>query len=152
MFIVLIEHFKKAILLCLFFIISCSANDKSDGLEMAGALQAQPESFISGEEILLSFPQHHPENIAIRIPSGVWYSIHSAEDSIQILSAEKYTVATRLLLDTENLVGVAWVNGVKVGAKVFRELGEYLIYMANNLETEPDNTFHFMVKVTMQNK
>jgi hypothetical protein len=36
------------------------------------------------------------------------------------------------------------VNGKKIKEKVFQKQGEYLVYMANNLEIEPENTFHLM--------
>lgn len=44
--------------------------------------------------------------------------------------------------------GVKWDDGKRVVEPVFNAPGEYLFYMADNLETEPENTFHLMHTVT----
>jgi len=143
----LIPFAKPLILLFLLLITACVANDKHDTVIESSALQASPDAFLQGESVLLTFPQKHPKNLAVRNPDGIWYSIHSPDDEVSILTLDDYNTMTELVLHTQTLEGIAWINGVKRKEKVFEVKGEYLVYMADNLETEPENTFYFMTKI-----
>ncbi len=48
------------------------------------------------------------------------------------------------------LKGVVWKNGQRLVRKVFNTPGKYFIYLADNLETEPENTFSFEGTVTLK--
>ena len=148
----LVASVKKSILLTLFFLTGCAIADMHDSEVKTSALQAYPRYISKGESIHLTFPQNHPKNIAIRNPSGNWYSIQDREEDVFVTPSKKYNIATELVLNTLVLEGVTWINGVKVKEKVFQKYGEYLIYMANNLETEPENTFHFMATIKLIQK
>ncbi len=143
----IITGVKKNIFLVLFVLTGCAISDMHNTEVKTSALQAYPANVSIGGNIHLKFPQNHPKNLAIRNPSGTWYSIQNNDDNIFLISNEKYNAATELFLKTQVLEGIAWINGKRVKEKVFQDVGEYLIYMANNLETEPENTFHFMAKV-----
>jgi len=140
---------KKICFLVFFMVTGCSVSDKPDNQNGLAALQAYPNTFSLGDDILLKFPENHPGNIAIRTPSNIWFSIYSEKDNIFIIPTEKYTTAKELKLDTGILEGLTWVNGIRVKKPVFNKQGKYLIYMADNLETEPDNTFYFMTEVIL---
>lgn len=114
-----------------------------------GALQVSPEQISRGEIVTLSFPQDHPSGLAIRDPRGDWFYLQNVDDSNLLLSETEFRAADRLLLDTGSLVGAVWRDGKKVEELVFTLGGEYMVYMAENLETEPENTFHFMAKVKL---
>ncbi|MFK5912875.1 MAG: hypothetical protein QM484_00755 [Woeseiaceae bacterium] len=146
----LVTSFKKSFLFVLLFITGCAVAEISNNEDKISALQAYPRSISTGESIRLNFPQNHPHKIAIRNPSGTWYSVQNSDDNIFVVSDKKYKASTELLLNTFVLEGVTWINGEKTKEKVFIKQGEYLIYMANNLETEPENTFHFMITINLE--
>lgn len=145
----LVTSIKKSFLFVLLLITGCAVAEISNNENKTSALQAYPRSIAAGESIRLKFPKNHPHNMAIRNPSGTWYSVQNSDDNIFVVSDKKYKAAKELLLNTLVLEGVTWTNGKKTKEKVFEKQGEYLIYMANNLETEPENTFHFMTTVKL---
>ena len=142
-------NIKNGFIFVVLFITGCAGSGLNNNETKTSALKVYPNSISSGESIRLTFPQNHPHNMAIRNPSGIWYSIQNSSDNIFILPRKKYEVATGLQLNTLEIEGTTWINGVKVKEKIFQKQGDYLIYMANNLETEPENTFHFMTTVKL---
>ena len=82
--------------------------------------------------------------MSIRDPQGVWHVVHDSDENIFILPEDEYAKARRIEISPSKLIGISWIEGKKVEGSVFSQPGEYLIYMADNLETEPENTFHFM--------
>jgi len=44
-------------------------------------------------------------------------------------------------------IGIIWQEGQKRKEKVFVKKSEYLIYFADNLEAEPENTFCFSQRI-----
>ncbi len=147
---ILIPNSRKLLLLVFFiFTVFTGCNNKNPDSN-TNALQATPEITSPGETISLTFPQDHPAYLAIRDPAGAWYSIQSPDDDVMMLTPEKYSATTNLSLHTQTLEGVTWVEGVKTKELVFKTRGEYLVYMADNLETEPENTFHFMTYIQLK--
>lgn len=144
-----IHKLQILVVLSMFF-LACEMNKNEQITTHFTAIQANPEIFKQNDLLVLKFPQHHPENLSIKTPENVWYSIQSSDDKAILMAPEKYRQATELKININELEGVAWKNGVKVKEKVFSEQGEYLIYMADNMETEPENTFHFMKRVHLQ--
>ena len=78
---------------------------------------------------------------------GVWHVVHDSGEKVFILPEDEYVKARRIDVTPSKLTGISWINGKRFDGLVFGLPGEYLIYMADNLETEADNTFHFMGKV-----
>ena len=109
----------------------------------ATPLKTEACYFSKGDAVTLKYPKRHPKNIAIQTPSGLWYSVQSVDDKISIMPQEDFQGSTELTLDPQSLVGVTFKDGVRVQENVFTQYGKYLIYMADNLETEPENTFNF---------
>lgn len=107
----LMTSVKNSILLILLFISGCAVVDSQDNEAKASALQAYPRSISMGESIRLTFPQNHPHNVAVRNPSGVWYSIQNTDDDVFVIPSTKYNVATELQLNTLLLEGITWING-----------------------------------------
>ena len=141
---------SKAFLFILILLSECAYAENTLEKNETSALQASPNIISRGEHFLLTFPKLHPKNISVRSPSNKWYSIQDDDEGIFIISLEKYNSATELKINSKTLDGITWVNGKRVKEKVFKESGEYLIYMANNLETEPENTFHFSVSIVLK--
>jgi len=140
----LITNVNKTLLFIFVLLSGCAYAENPMGETKTVALQVHPKSISAGENFRLTFPQLHPRKLSIRTPSGGWYSIHDSDEGVFILPLKKYIKSTELKLNPLILQGITWVNGKKIKEKVFQKQGEYLVYMANNLETEPENTFHLM--------
>lgn len=109
----------------------------------AGTLIKVTPGVVTATDIItITFPKKHPKKMSIRTPGGGWYSVHEAPEKIYILPASQFSRATLVRKKVSEIKGVIWIDGKRSIEPVFSEPGEYLIYMADNLETEPENTFH----------
>ena len=63
------------------------------------------------------------------------------------MTAQQYSQATSLKLRVGDVSGVTWIDGKKTEKKIFRVPGDYMIYMADNLETESENTFYLTTTI-----
>ena len=98
----------------------------------------------------ISLPAIHPSSLSIRTPNNHWYIVQDSPSSILYLPQEKFDSAKIIEIDIDSLEGVVWKEGRKMREKIFQENGEYLIYLANNLETEPENTFSMQAIINYQ--
>lgn len=105
-------------------------------------IKTHPGVVTARDIITITFPRKHPKNMSIRSPGGGWYNVHEASEKIYLLPANQFSRATLVRKKVSEIKGVIWVDGKRSIEPVFSEPGEYLIYMADNLETEPENTFH----------
>ncbi len=141
------------IITCLIGILlsSCTATvDDITSNDTPGVFSIIPKE-ISLEKIFsINIPERHPSKISVRTPSNEWYVIHDLSEKVFVLPAEEYISTKRIDILPSHLMGVTWKDGKRVVGMVFSRPGEYLIYMADNLETEPENTFHFMGKVFLK--
>jgi len=114
----------------------------------SGAEQASPKSVHSfsennvaivdrAESLSIHLPDDLPEKAAIINPKGEFIIVHSPEDNI-ILNG--YSTGEILQLDLNALSGQRWTSGSPETVKAFPSIGNYKLYLANNLETEPENT------------
>ena len=115
--------------------------------EEQGALKSSPRVLYRGDILTLTMPAQHPQGLAIKNPADDWYYIQDPTAPSQLMGKEDFSRLTHLVIPTAELEAVRWIGGRAEKAKVFTQTGEYLIYMADNLETEPENTFHFMATV-----
>jgi len=140
-------NFKRVffILLTLFlaFSLGCSGSQPKLGGELGAQFAVSPTKASLGQKITVTLPQDHPLKMSIRDPKGVWHWVHEPEENILFLPYSDLKSTTQITLLTSKLRGVSWDNGKKVAGLVFNQPGEYLLYFADNLETEPENTFHF---------
>ena len=105
-------------------------------------LVISPKSISADTCITITFPIKHPRNMSVRTPTGVWFVVHEKAEKIAILPYAQFPRATSIQKKVADIKGVKWVDGKRVVGAVFNEPGEYLFYMADNLETEPENTFN----------
>ena len=144
---------------CLLFItFSGSAFDTQEATVQAQTpfnhstlIKVSPGVVTAKDIITITFPRKHPTKMSIRSPGGGWYSVHETPEKIYLLPASQFSRATLVRKKVSEIKGVIWVNGKRSIAPVFTEPGEYLIYMADNLETEPENTFHMTGTVIYKN-
>ena len=109
-----------------------------------------PNEISTNQAFTITIPDLHPSSMSIRDPKGTWHVIHNSGENIFILPQEEYVKARKIEISPSELTGITWIEGKKVEGLVFSLPGEYLIYMADNLETEPENTFHFMGTVFLK--
>jgi len=134
------------------FILSCSQT-----LSVSSNSNAYPPVFsidkskINKGILKVNLPKIRPENMSIMSPNGTLYIIQSKADSIETISNKNFMKNKSIEFEIPNLMGITWKKGKKIKEKVFIDSGEYIIYFANNLETEPENTFNFSEKVIYEN-
>ena len=104
----------------------------------------RPNVVAAGDVIIISLPKKHPQKMSIKSPSGEWFVVHEKSEKIYFLPKHKFSSATSIQKKVAKIKGVKWVDGKRTVEPVFNEPGEYLFYMADNLETEPENTFSMM--------
>ncbi|VAW81812.1 hypothetical protein MNBD_GAMMA12-2003 [hydrothermal vent metagenome] len=110
-----------------------------------GILKFNSKNLYKGDTLSITLPVPHPKELAIKAPNGTWFYLHVENEGAteMLMPKEKFAALKELDLDTGKLEARYWDDGKAMRGKVFAETGTYLIYMANNLETEPDNTLHF---------
>lgn len=105
-------------------------------------LVIKPGVITANAVITISFPRQHPQKMSIKSPSGEWFVVHEESEKIYLLPKDEFSCATSVQKKVAEITGVKWIDGKRVIGPVFNEPGEYLVYMADNLETEPENTFY----------
>jgi len=147
------------ILAAMVFFVACDSDNKPETETSSGTVSKQMNKVLhddeilkfnskilyKGDEISISLPLPHPKELAIKSPNGTWFYLHveNEGDSEMLMPKEKFAALKQLNLDTSKLEARYWDNGKAMRGKVFGVTGAYLIYMADNLETELDNTLHF---------
>ncbi len=110
-----------------------------------GILKFNSKNLHKGDKLTITMPLPHPKELAIRVPNGRWYYLHLEYEgaSEMLMRSEQFAALKQLEFDTQQLEARYWDNGKAMHGKVFTQTGNYLIYMADNLETEPENTLSF---------
>ena len=124
-------------------------SNTSDTQQTAG-LTLSAKQVTESDTLILRFPQLHPARLAVKDPADHFLILHAEELITRIMSHEKYKNTTSISLKISEVVGVTWIDGKKIEKKVFSLPGEYMIYMADNLETEPENTFYLTTTVNYE--
>lgn len=110
-----------------------------------GILQLNSKNLHKGDMLSITIPQPHPKELAIKAPDGRWFylQVENEGSSEMLMPSGQFAVLKKLDLDTRTLAARYWDDGKARHGKVFTVSGDYLIYMADNLETEPENTLSF---------
>ena len=110
-----------------------------------GILQYNSKNLYKGDKLSITMPRPHPKELAIRAPDGKWFYLHIENGGAgeMLMPSEQFAVLQKLDFDTRQLEARYWRDGKAMRGKVFTQTGDYLIYMADNLETEPENTLSF---------
>lgn len=110
-----------------------------------GPLKFAPRILYLGDMLRIVAPAKHPHGLAVKDPFGNFYVLQDADSSQpQLMAPSDFVKRTRFELETLRLKGTIRVDGKATQRPVFTETGEYLIYMADDMETEPENTFSLM--------
>lgn len=127
-----------ASLFVLFLLSACTSalSSKSNSLRITK---------LDSDKIIVSLPEEHPKSFSIRNPNGSWFVLEDPDEGIHFSPEVDFNTVSELTIDTGSLKGVVWENGIRSDKKVFSVEGNYLLYFANNLETEPENTFSISI-------
>ncbi len=99
----------------------------------------------------MTLPERHPANLSIQSPNGIWFVLQDSESGITLLPQKTFDASRVLEFKLNDIVGVTWTDSVKSTEMVFVESGRYLIYFADNLETEPENTYSLQSSILFSN-
>ncbi len=143
------------ILLCIFLLVPCfmieaaQENTVQSGEQgrKSGPIIIYPSIVSPATNITITFPKNHPKNVSIRSPGGEWYVVHEKSERVSLLPYRQFLLATSVKKRVSEIRGVKWFDGKRIVERVFNEPGEYLFYMADNLETEPENTYSMMATI-----
>lgn len=114
-----------------------------------GALKCFPRVFSSNSEITLKLPERPPRNLGIEDPAGNFYYVMGDGGFVKY---NEFITGREIKLKVDDVKGILWVDGKKEIRNVFEKPGEYTLYMADNMETEPENTFSIETKVFYRKK
>jgi len=128
-------------------LIGCDSSDPK-AEPSRNALSVSKTHINEGQAFRLFLPENHPKEFGIETPEGDWFFIHGESYGLEFWPYETKIKAKDILLDPTSLTGMKWVNGVKITTPVFTSKGVYKIYLADNLETEAENTYSLSVDVT----
>lgn len=130
--------------------ISCISNDgtSTKGVTLSASKITRDTKF---RLELSKIEFDHPKNFRITSPSGISYIIVDDSISNTSMSQGDFLSCSIFEINPENLKGVFWESsGVKKINKVFQDRGTYMLYFADNLETESENTFSLSAKINFE--
>jgi len=135
------QYIKLIVFTCLSAIVSCSLSSNSEQSAYKPNIFAVEEGALSKGILRIYLPEEAPKNLAIQTPSGEWFVLQESEESIEIMPQARFESLKIMEFKIEKLKGVTWRESKRVTELVFKYPGDYLVYFADNLETEPENTF-----------
>lgn len=92
--------------------------------------------------VTLQMPNPALRELAIRQESTLTY-VYVQSESYDVALWDKDEVLGALTLNLDEIMGVRFDEGERTLARAFPEPGRYMIIVADNLETEPENTISF---------
>lgn len=92
----------------------------------------------AGAALTLRLSEKHPERMAIIDPDERYFYIQDPEVS-RLMEPTAFAQARELIIDAAQS-GLCYVDGKARTGAVFTKSGVYVIYLADNLETEEENT------------
>lgn len=137
-------HFVRLLICTLVIALTgCSSNlDRSSRFSI-------DETALNKGTLRIFLPKETPKNLAIKTPNGEWFVVQQPTESIEIMSQAKFETLKVMEFDINVLKGTTWRNGKRISEQIFKSPGQYLVYFADNLETEPENTFVLQKLVTL---
>lgn len=97
-------------------------------------------------------PEKTPKSLAIKTPDGEWFVLQDSEESIEIMPQARFESVKIMEFQIEKLKGVTWRESKRITELVFKASGNYLVFFADNLETEPENTYSFQKIINIRIK
>lgn len=146
-----IQSMKLIIFTCLFIMTSCTQlNDSSNNKPASKTLFIDNKELINGT-LLIHLAENKPKCLAIQTPDSEWFVLQDNKDSIEIMPQQQFDSAVKFKFNIQTLSGTTWRDAKKTVDIIFRSPGNYLVYFADNLETEPENTFSLQEVIEIKN-
>ena len=110
-------------------------------LFLAGAVHANPISCNATSEgnILVIMEVPHPNHALIYRPTGETIWLQSSSDFVH-RQIENFSNLETWVITPES-EGTVWINGKATAQPIINGKGRYHLYIAENIETEPENTY-----------
>jgi len=96
----------------------------------------------------LSFLGNHPAKMAIIIPGSdnPYVFLQDGSEISEIFPADSFAKVRIMVLKADQQ-GIRFINGSKHREAIFKKSGYYTVVLADNLETEPENTNSIQARV-----
>jgi len=88
--------------------------------------------------VSVNLPSDRNVSIAIETPTNDFLLLHTPDGIVSLWTGDQPTTLT---LDLDKLVGTNAADVTQTNIKSFDRTGKYTLIIAENLETEPENTF-----------
>ena len=144
------QYTKFIIFYFLVIIASCSLSYNQDNLKYKLNSFDVDDQALNEGILRIYLPEEVPKNLAIQAPNGEWFVLQESENSIEIMPQMDFESAKLMEFRIEKLKGVTWRESKRFTELIFKSPGTYLIYFADNLETEPTNTFSLQKSVSFK--
>ena len=124
---------QLALILIILLIASCSnvAVDRDDTF---------PLITLDDRRLTVKLQNPIPDGFSIQSPEKKWFYIVVLSEEINHIG-DSY-ISGEFSMDLSTFKATHWDNVERSESLVFSSSGEYLLYFADNLETEPENTVH----------
>lgn len=115
--------------------------------EEQGPLRSTPRVFFRDDLVRVLMPSPHPERLAIMDPDGHWYYLQDQPLPNPLVPYDEFRDLDSFSFTPSELRAITFIDGEERRLPVFSVAGEYTICLAENLETEPENTLSFETTV-----
>ncbi|MCW8935151.1 MAG: hypothetical protein OQK98_10540 [Gammaproteobacteria bacterium] len=132
---------KLILLACITLMASCSLQQKSNNKQTGSRTFFIDEKALTNGTLLIHLPEHKPKCLSIKTPDNEWFVVQDNEESVETMPQAQFDSASKLEFNIKTLKGATWRDSRKTIEVIFKSPGHYLIYFADNLETEPENTY-----------
>lgn len=110
-------------------------------LFLANAGQAAPIrcDVVDGNTVVVTMKTPHPEEALVYRPGGETVWLHTSAQYLP-KGTERFGDLGKWVISPDS-TGTVWVDGKATVQPVIKEQGRYHLYIAENAETEPENTY-----------
>ncbi len=113
------------------------------------ALWCYPETLEAGDTLTIEMAIPHPLELAISDPNNNWlYLQFSDPDLPSNVPPDEFAQMSELTLAVSSAEATRWIDGSPSKHPIFEAAGRYTIHLAENLETDAENTLYFSQSVT----
>jgi len=105
-------------------------------LAIAKSIDCQVNQTDQSVQITMQVP--HPNHALVYRPNGETVWLQSSSEYVH--EQVKDFANLRVWEINKNSLGTVWVNGEAIAQKIINGKGQYQLYIADNLETESENT------------
>ena len=116
-----------------------------------GTVSASPIECVqdkTSKTILITMRVPHPKHALVYRPDGSTVWLQTSTDFVHEQISDFGNLSKWQI--TSSTVGTVWIDGKATTQKVIKGKGVYHLYIAENLETEPENTYFIECYFTVE--